>query len=83
METAFWALVHTILPEEARKHLKAATREQLLAELPVPGVHRVRAVERDPGDAVPAEDGLEDRVVAHVGQRGSVQICSALRIRAD
>jgi hypothetical protein len=31
METAFWALVHTILPEEARKHLKAATREQLLA----------------------------------------------------
>ena len=31
METAFWALVHTILPAEARKHLKAATREQLLA----------------------------------------------------
>lgn len=31
METAFWALVHTILPEEARRHLKAATREQLLA----------------------------------------------------
>ena len=31
METAFWALVHTVLPEEARKHLKAATREQLLA----------------------------------------------------
>ena len=31
MEPAFWALVHTILPEEARKHLKAATREQLLA----------------------------------------------------
>ncbi len=31
METAFWALVHTLLPEEARKHLKAATREQLLA----------------------------------------------------
>lgn len=31
METAFWALVHAVLPEEARKHLKAATREQLLA----------------------------------------------------
>jgi hypothetical protein len=31
METAFWAMVHTIFPEEARKHLKVATREQLLA----------------------------------------------------
>lgn len=31
METAFWAAVHTIFPEEARKHLKVAGREQLLA----------------------------------------------------
>jgi hypothetical protein len=31
IETAFWATVHTILPEEARKHLKVAGREQLLA----------------------------------------------------
>ena len=31
METAFWAMVHTVFPDEARKHLKAATREQLLA----------------------------------------------------
>ena len=31
METAFWATVHTVFPDEARKHLKAATREQLLA----------------------------------------------------
>lgn len=31
MEPAFWAMVHTIFPREARKHLKAATREQLLA----------------------------------------------------
>ena len=30
-ETAFWAVVHTIFPEEARKHLKVAGREQLLA----------------------------------------------------
>ena len=30
-ETAFWALMHTIFPEEARKHLKVAGREQLLA----------------------------------------------------
>lgn len=31
VEAAFWATVHTIFPEEARKHLKSATREQLLA----------------------------------------------------
>jgi hypothetical protein len=31
IEAAFWATVHTIFPDEARKHMKAATREQLLA----------------------------------------------------
>jgi hypothetical protein len=31
METAFWALMHALFPEEARKHLKVAGREQLLA----------------------------------------------------
>jgi hypothetical protein len=31
METAFWAMVHQLFPEEARKHLKASTREQLMA----------------------------------------------------
>ena len=31
IEEAFWALVHNAFPGEARKHLKAATREQLLA----------------------------------------------------
>lgn len=31
METAFWAMVHSLFPEEARKHLKVAGREQLLA----------------------------------------------------
>jgi hypothetical protein len=30
-ETAFWAMMHSIFPEEARKHLKVAGREQLLA----------------------------------------------------
>jgi hypothetical protein len=30
-ETAFWAMVHSLFPEEARKHLKVAGREQLLA----------------------------------------------------
>lgn len=31
LETAFWATVHAIFPDEARRHLKAAGREQLLA----------------------------------------------------
>ena len=31
IEEAFWALMHNVFPEDARKHLKAASREQLLA----------------------------------------------------
>ena len=31
IETAFWATMHRIFPDEARKHLKVAGREQLLA----------------------------------------------------
>jgi hypothetical protein len=31
IETAFWALMHSVFPEEARGHLKKAGREQLLA----------------------------------------------------
>lgn len=31
IETAFWATVHKVFPDEARKHLKVAGREQLLA----------------------------------------------------
>jgi hypothetical protein len=30
-ETAFWAVMHNVLPDDARRHLKAAGREQLLA----------------------------------------------------
>lgn len=31
IEEAFWAVMHNMFPEEARKHLKSAGREQLLA----------------------------------------------------
>jgi hypothetical protein len=31
VEEAFWALMHRLFPDEARKHLKVAGREQLLA----------------------------------------------------
>ena len=29
-QTAIWALVHRLFPEDARRHMKAATREQLM-----------------------------------------------------
>ena len=31
LEEAFWAVTHSLFPEDARKHLKTATREQLMA----------------------------------------------------
>jgi hypothetical protein len=31
VETAFWAVMHNVFPEETRRHMKAAGREQLLA----------------------------------------------------
>lgn len=31
IETAFWALMHNVFPEETRRHMRAAGREQLLA----------------------------------------------------
>jgi hypothetical protein len=31
VEEAFWALMHRLFPDEARKHLKVAGREQLMA----------------------------------------------------
>ena len=31
IEAAFWATVHSIFPHDARRHMKAAGREQLLA----------------------------------------------------
>ena len=31
VEEAFWALMHRLFPDEARRHLKVAGREQLMA----------------------------------------------------
>ena len=31
METAFWAVMRNVFPDETRTHMKAAGREQLLA----------------------------------------------------
>ena len=31
LEEAFWAVMHSIFPNEARRHLRTATKEQLMA----------------------------------------------------
>lgn len=31
LEEAFWAVMHSVFPTEARRHLRAATKEQLMA----------------------------------------------------
>ncbi len=31
LEEAFWAAMHRVLPDDARKHLRSASREQLMA----------------------------------------------------
>ena len=31
LEEAFWAVMHSVFPDEARRHLRAATKEQLMA----------------------------------------------------
>ena len=31
LEEAFWAVMHAAFPQQARRHLRAATKEQLLA----------------------------------------------------
>ena len=31
LEEAFWAVLHSVFPQEARRHLRAATKEQLMA----------------------------------------------------
>ena len=31
LEEAFWAVTHSVFPTEARRHLRAATKEQLMA----------------------------------------------------
>lgn len=59
IEEAFWALVHTMFPEEARKHLRSASREQLLAAR----VYLDRWIERlDEKDAEPAASRQHEKI---------------------
>jgi hypothetical protein len=59
METAFWAMLHALFPEEARKHLKVAGREQLLAAR----VYLDRWIERlDEADREPSADPPHEKI---------------------
>lgn len=59
IEEAFWALVHTMFPEEARKHLRSASREQLLAAR----VYLDRWIERlDEKEAEPAVNRQHEKI---------------------
>lgn len=59
METAFWAMVHTVFPEEARKHLKVATREQLMAARVYLDRWIARLDEQEAEAAGPAHEKIE------------------------
>ena len=61
METAFWALLHALFPEEARKHLKVAGREQLLAARVYLDrwIDRLDEAEKSGAAAEPAHEKIE------------------------
>jgi len=54
METAFWAVMHNVLPEETRRHVKAAGREQLLAARSYLD-HWIAKMGDEPASAAPPE----------------------------
>jgi hypothetical protein len=53
METAFWALMRNVFPDETRKHVKAAGREQLLAARSYLD-HWIAKLEKAPAQTEPA-----------------------------
>jgi hypothetical protein len=54
METAFWAVMRNVFPDETRSHLKAASREQLLAARSYLD-HWIAKISDGPSVAPPAE----------------------------
>jgi hypothetical protein len=66
-ETAFWALMHNLFPDEARRHLKAAGREQLLAARAYIDHWVKRLDEREQSDAA-------SRSSANGGRHESIEV---------
>lgn len=58
VETAFWALMHNVFPDETRKHMKAAGREQLLAARAYLD-HWIRKMEGAAAEDVPDRETIE------------------------
>jgi len=58
IETAFWALMHNVFPDETRKHMKAAGREQLLAARSYLD-HWIGKREGSPADEPAAHESIE------------------------
>ena len=54
LEEAFWAMTHSLFPEDARKHLKSATREQLMAARVYVDKWIARLDEQEGASATPA-----------------------------
>lgn len=58
IEAAFWVTVHRIFPDEARKHLKVAGKEQLLAAR----VYLDRWIERIDHEKTEASERLHEKI---------------------
>lgn len=58
VEAAFWVTVHRIFPDEARKHLKVAGKEQLLAAR----VYLDRWIERIDHEKTEASERLHEKI---------------------
>ena len=64
VEEAFWAVMHSIFPDEARRHLRAATKEQLMAarvylDRWIAGLDESADARRTSGAAAPAHEKIE------------------------
>ena len=59
METAFWALMHNVFPEETRRHMKAAGREQLLAARAYLDHWIARLDDAETAEAAPERETIE------------------------
>jgi hypothetical protein len=59
LETAFWAMMHSVFPEEARGHLKKAGREQLLAARVYLDKWIARLDEEETGDTPRSHEKIE------------------------
>jgi hypothetical protein len=58
METAFWAVMRNVFPEETRRHMKAAGREQLLAARSYLD-HWISKMEDKPAAETPTRETIE------------------------